>query len=398
MANRYSFKNYKIFKDEQVLELRPITIVFGKNNSGKSALLKFPLMFESTLKCNSTEVFDLKPYEGLKLGEELIDVLYGKALRAVECEAENAEADVKLAFRFYVDKSGAEQHSHIEYWKLVYQGQALEVKWNGDSYSSSIPELGNISFRGAVLVADNVPGFVAEAIKALKCNIDYIGPIRVIPNRDMRIDSDEEKISGYKGENTYNVLLKDSLTGDKQLTSKVSEWYSKNFDNWALRVDDLRAPVYHVELVNDNLKNNILDTGYGIVQSLPVVIRACQKCEDETLIILEEPETHLHPAAHGNMAQLIAESVQEDRNKKYLIETHSLNFIMRLRRLVAEGVLGVDDVNLIYVDFEKEDVSSSLKVIPIKEDGSVVSWPSDVFYETMQEVMAIKNAQFQKKI
>lgn len=44
MANRYSFKNYKIFKDEQTLGLRPITIVFGKNNSGKSALLKFPLM------------------------------------------------------------------------------------------------------------------------------------------------------------------------------------------------------------------------------------------------------------------------------------------------------------------------------------------------------------------
>lgn len=398
MINRYSFKNYKIFKNEQTLDIKPITVVFGKNNSGKSALLKFPLLFESALKCNSNEVFDLKPYEGLKLGEELSDVLYGKALRAVECAAENIEKDVKLIFRFYIDKSASEQHSHIEYWKLSYQGESLEVKWNDDSYSSSMPGVSNISFKGAVLVADNVPDFVNEAMKMLLCNIDYIGPIRLRPNRDMRIDSDDKKVSGYEGENTYNALLKDSLTTSKQLTNKVSAWYRENFSNWALKVDDLRAPVYHVELVNDSLKTNILDTGYGIVQSLPIVIRACQKCKSETLIILEEPETHLHPAAHANMAQLIADSVKEDEYKKYLIETHSLNFIMRLRRLVAEGSLKACDINLIYVDFDKDDVCSGIEPIYINEDGSVESWPSDVFYETMQEVLAIKNVQFQKNV
>ena len=38
MLRKISFKNYKPFKDWQELELRPITILIGKNSSGKSAM------------------------------------------------------------------------------------------------------------------------------------------------------------------------------------------------------------------------------------------------------------------------------------------------------------------------------------------------------------------------
>lgn len=95
---------------------------------------------------------------------------------------------------------------------------------------------------------------------------------------------------------------------------------------------------------------NILDAGVGIVQSLPIVIRAMEKCNKETLIIIEEPETHLHPAAHANLGELVCDSVKNDPFKKYLIETHSLNFIMRLRRLIAEGRLEKEKVSLYVSD------------------------------------------------
>ena len=73
-----------------------------------------------------------------------------------------------------------------------------------------------------------------------------------------------------------------------------------------------------------------------------------EKCNKETLIIIEEPETHLHPAAHANLGELVCDSVKNDPFKKYLIETHSLNFIMRLRRLIAVSDRLTPSINFQY--------------------------------------------------
>lgn len=53
MVYRICFKNYKIFRQWQMLELRPITILIGKNNSGKSAVLKLMTVIEGAL--NTTQ-------------------------------------------------------------------------------------------------------------------------------------------------------------------------------------------------------------------------------------------------------------------------------------------------------------------------------------------------------
>src|SRR5690606_17595243 len=99
---------------------------------------------------------------------------------------------------------------------------------------------------------------------------------------------------------------------------------------------------------------NISQTGMGISQVLPLIIRAYKPCKDETLIIIEEPESHLHPYAHAQVAQLFFESLELDKNKKYLIETHSQNFILRMRRLIAEGKLHPSEFALYYVEFDED--------------------------------------------
>jgi predicted ATPase len=50
MINKISFKNFKIFKEKQTLEIKPITVLIGKNNTGKSAILKLPVLVSSSLK------------------------------------------------------------------------------------------------------------------------------------------------------------------------------------------------------------------------------------------------------------------------------------------------------------------------------------------------------------
>jgi predicted ATPase len=114
--------------------------------------------------------------------------------------------------------------------------------------------------------------------------------------------------------------------------------------------------------------------------------------EKETLIIIEEPESHLHPAAHGNLAERFVDSYKEDSNKRYLIETHSQNFVLRLRRLVAQGKLKPEELAIYYVDFKEEEYLSELKPIKVNLDGSVNWWPDGVFGETIIETRAIMSA------
>lgn len=49
MIDKISFKNYKIFRNRQTLTLKPITILIGKNNTGKTAIARLPTMIANSL-------------------------------------------------------------------------------------------------------------------------------------------------------------------------------------------------------------------------------------------------------------------------------------------------------------------------------------------------------------
>ena len=196
----------------------------------------------------------------------------------------------------------------------------------------------------------------------------------------------------------YQVLLKDSISDTPTVLSAVAQWYRDTFDGWYVDVDKSIQPVYNIRMCHDNgLKIPINDCGTGIIQSLPIVTRACTRCQEPTLIVLEEPETHLNPSAHADLCQLISKSVGEDKNKRYIIETHSQTFILRLQYLLAEGTLDVDDVAIYFVHFDKGIDSSILQKVDVKRDGSIPNWPKGMFTEVLEEAWAINRIRNNKK-
>jgi predicted ATPase len=125
---------------------------------------------------------------------------------------------------------------------------------------------------------------------------------------------------------------------------------------------------------------------------LPIVTHALRQSEN-TLHIIEQPELHLHPAAHGDIAELIAESVTATEYSKFVIETHSENFILRLRRLIAEKKLPAENVVIYWVDYQEEAEASQLQKIEISPNGEVSFWPKGIFSEDYEEIKAIGKAQ-----
>lgn len=349
MLTHIEFENYRIFKKRQVLDIKPITILFGKNNAGKSAVMKLPSLVAAINHSETPESF-FTTFRGIKICDAYRDLIYGKASNAVYIKSTSDNNVTEIMF-------------HVDLDKPVFEKHEREVK-NPDAHSY----------------------------------LDYIGPFREEPKLDLRIESQVFKRSEVNGINTYQVLLRDMKTPNHSICDKVSKWYQDIFEGWSVVVNNNQEPVYHIEMKNNGFSIPIQDCGTGIIQSLPIVIRACQKAENPTLVVFEEPESHLNPAAHAELCQLIVDSTKEDENKRYLIETHSHTFILRLQRLLAEGKINVNDVALYYVKYDKDEKSSSLNRIEMKEDGRIPQWPEGLFEEEMEEILAINNKRIRERI
>ena len=367
MVREISFKNFKIFRGWQTIELKPITVLIGKNNSGKSAVLRLPVLIAEGLKgkpINWTFKIGEDSENRIELGSDFKDLVYNRN-----------EAGI-IEFHIKNERESLELVANKEYGILDY-------KLNGEDI-----DVNNNSFKGFLVNG--------KKFENLNLNIDYIGAIRIEPDSDYIHSNIDIEGIGVKGQFAYPMLIKD-LKRSQQLIEKVSNWYAQNLEGWRLEVIESKTRTetkYEIAITNSELKAiNIKQTGQGIHQVLPLVVRSYMDVDEPTLIIVEEPETHLHPAAHAVLASRFAESFLEDNNKYYLIETHSQNFILRLRRLVAEGELGKDQVAIYYVDFDEENNESNISEIKIDEGGGVDWWPSGIFSETSDETRAIYNAQ-----
>lgn len=395
MIHTIKFKHLKIFKQWQTLEIKPITIVMGKNNSGKSAVLKLLTLVEGALNSENHLPCQISN-DGVVISDKYKNLIYGKSNRALEMEIlqeknENIDNDT-LAIKMYVDNADT---PILEYWNL--NNELILEKIENNVYTNEIDSKSyECAFEGLRLSSyvdiDNPGRSTQKIIQPHTLHTDYIASIRAETKLDYRPSLYKGIKSNSDGRFLYGFLFNDYLTTEKRYFSKISNWLKMHFEGWALDIDVDSEP-YHINLYQDYLSINITETGMGIGQALPLIIRAYQPCEKETVIIIEEPEAHLHAYAHAQLAQLFAESVQEDKNKKYVFETHSLNFILRMRRLVAEGKMKADDLAIYYVDYDEERNESSLKRIVVDDGGGVEWWPDGIFSETAIETKAIYNAQ-----
>lgn len=395
MIKNIAFSNYRLFSAKQNMRLAPITVILGKNNIGKSAILKLPLLLQSALAGSTSNAFDKTGENGIVLCDEYRDVVYGKANKSVSLNLE-ADNGACLDVSFIVDKSDeGEWKTIIEKWSIESRNDKLSICWNYNL--SKYVEEGNgneVIFSGIVPQNTTRQEWVLTMLQAFNIHADYIGPVRHKMAREFRLQPLSKGLfSGNNGELNYSYLVKDHLTVQRELFQEVTSWYETNFDGWTLGVDKTRDPLYSLTMTAGGMRNNLQDTGEGIIQSLPVITAICRDYGEPTLLELEEPGTHLHPAAQGPLAELLARRSISDQTKRYLIETHSLNFILRLRALVAMGVLPLDYVELYYVEYDREQCASNLKSVGLRADGSVASWPKDVFNEAFQEALKIRNAQ-----
>lgn len=374
MLNQITIKNYKAFQGEETLELRPITLLIGKNSSGKSSLCKLlPLLENATSGAIDTPLL-LNNFQ-ISLGSRFEDLFHN-----------NITTDLRLGMAYDNGIKLSATYVMSEGNLMVYQYQAENCgRAVTESYASEKMSL-----------EQHFKGFVNERIfkdlgiekSALRFHVDYLGPMRMEASRTLIFEgySSPETV-GLKGENTYKILLNSYLQKDG-LFATVSEWMAQNMEGQRLNIAQTSPGVYSMYIERKGASVNIADVGFGLSQVLPVITQSYMT-KGSDIAVVEQPVLHLHPAIHAPVAYRLLQTAKEI-DKKYLIESHSENFLLGLRKMVSDPStdFGPQDVIIYFVDNDEE--GAYLSPIEIDANGELSFWPVGVYgesFDLMSDIM-----------
>ncbi len=131
---------------------------------------------------------------------------------------------------------------------------------------------------------------------------------------------------------------------------------------------------------------NIVNVGYGVSQVLPIVT-AIAKAHSGGHFLLQQPEVHLHPRGQAALATFFIEELLHN-NHSFLIETHSDYMIDRFRISVRKGKLKPEDVTILFFAPSRSGVD--IYPIALDSQGNLLDTPKkyrDFFIDEYNQLL-----------
>lgn len=259
-------------------------------------------------------------------------------------------------------------------------------------FTGLLPDVASSGHAGELIWED-----LEEPARLLQ-NIIYLGPFREASQRSYRFPGGLPQNVGRSGATAPALLAADVRRHGGTVLKAIAEWYREHLGGWILDVDlDTNGTTFSLVLRKPDMPSmgiNLVDVGTGLSQVLPVIAQRLFEQvtgKQGALEIVEHPELHLHPGAHGSLADLYIGAL-EVPGTRFIIETHSENFLLRVRRRIAEKTLTPEQVRIYWVD-DSQGNGSRIVPIDVLPDGEVSTWPKGVFSEDFDELKAIRAAQ-----
>lgn len=119
---------------------------------------------------------------------------------------------------------------------------------------------------------------------------------------------------------------------------------------------------------------DIADAGFGVSQVLPVLVALAGAVPGQ-LVLIEQPELHLHPRAQLAMGRILANAA--NRGVIVVVETHSQLLLRAIQTVVAKGELSPDQVGLHWFARDQKTGWSTIELAELHSDGTFGDWPVD---------------------
>lgn len=249
------------------------------------------------------------------------------------------------------------------------------------------------------MVVLGIGGQLCDALgKAL-----YVGPLRAVPPRGLLFERSGRPTQWGNGLAAWESLLSDR----GNLVEATNKWLAKLGAGCKVVVQQLlqqaaSAEDIASEHVDVSVRRLLLESGSGalvlpsevgagISQVVPVIVASLLALRGG-LVMIEQPEIHVHPALQVELADLVIESATD---RQLVIETHSEHLILRLLRRIRETHDGAlresalafqrDKLSVLYV--ERNPEGTTVRRLRVDESGEFVDlWPSGFFEERVKEL------------
>lgn len=410
---KLAIENIRSFAGRHEFEIRPLTILVGENSSGKSTLLAAlaavsdPVLFPSVAALNKPPydlgTFDtIATYKGGRGGRAKTFSFGYKRTQA------QTESELSVIATFCSDDGEARIRELVltageVTAKLTWSRDRIAIRVSGlanaETIESTIPgdvqQLSSFTFRSLVSFVSSAalrsphgeldPRTAMNLYERLEPITDewarsaprasLIAPIRSEPKRTYDRLSDEYDPSGDHVPYVLARLLLQRDASKSKLLRDALVTFGKDsglFRNISVkRLGSKSGDPFQVQITVGGPSVNLSDVGYGVSQSLPIVVESILRATNAR-ILLQQPEVHLHPRAQAALGSFFAKLVAQE-HRQFVIETHSDHLIDRVRQEVANGTLAPDKVSILF--FDRPHIETTVSELALDMYGNVENAP-----------------------
>jgi len=355
MIHELHIYGFKIFT-EATFKMAPLTVLAGMNGAGKTSVVHALLLIREATR-RGDEVVQLNGPHGLELGT------FG--------DIQNWDAPESVCFDL-TDNAG-----NVFSW--VFGGNPTALYAEIQKQPSQIPlafEAGGRMFQ--YLSAErygprNILGSVALPPDLLEVGFRGEYSAQVIYSLDNLPIDELRRCPGARDEDA--ALLK--FEAERWL-SRIARPVQIDTDSLAVRtVTALRFRVPDGEWVRPP------NMGFGVTYALPVILAGLTAGKDG-LLMVENPEAHLHPSGQSQIGYFLAAIAAA--GVQVLVETHSDHVLNGIRRAIGEyRILSSDQAITHFFDID----GSAPQSLGFTDSGGIASWPRGFFDQYQLDIAAL---------
>lgn len=363
MINKLSVKNFKSLKIVENIPLGNINLFTGMNGVGKSSLIQVLLLLRQSFLKNKHEDY-------LLLNDELVEL--GTAVDVVSEFRDSNNIIFSFGINEDIHTIGYQYNQdEVNEAKLDLHIKPRDTFWKIGLFSDDFEYISTerigprVFYRNQRDLDNNRLGNQGEfAVERLYKLIeqDYKIELEGLAHPDTYDDdfdfSIKAQVNAWLSEISPNVLIHTEVDGKKGIHSS----------SFAFK---------HPTKISTNRYSSI-NVGFGLTYVLPVIL-AILTAKKGSIIIIENPESHLHPKGQSKLAELMA--IAADNGVQLFVETHSDHIFYGLRVAIKDELLEANKAKVLFFQRNSNDMTTNIEVINIDKNGKIDNEPKGFFDE-----------------
>lgn len=356
MIKDIHIQNFKSHLDTD-LKLSSLTVFTGLNGMGKSSMIQSLLLLRQSLQKATTG--------GLMLNGDLCKI--GFAEDAITTSSSDDYISFELAFT-----DGSQL-----YRKYLVDENKLDT--------DLLPLLEEVGEGFAPLTDSRfqyISAYRNAIVESLANTSYYVETLGQISGMEGRAEYVAPYINKYGDNNITITELKHPASDNLSLKSQIEAWLREITPDINLHIERVDNNSYKTEFSfnrkggRPTIRFKAKNVGFGILYDLPL-LAVILNAHPGDLIIIENPEAHVHPSGQATIINLIALAAQA--GVQFIIETHSDHIINGILVSIKRKDIDYTNVSMFYFDRNDEQHTTDVIPIVIKETGRIYKPPKGFF-------------------